>query len=463
MEDNLWEKIKQNLRASGDPNSDRFRWIEHVKFLSQSTENGVEKIILSAPSKFVKNWIQDHLLNEINAEFSQYLQVVTNIEVVSLNQTQNGQLSFKEELSQLPPMDSALLNSARIPEPKAKTEFLNANYTFGSFVVGKNNEFAHAASYNVAEQPGGKYNPLFICGPSGMGKTHLLNAVGNEIHRKFPDLRIRYLSAERFVNECVSGIRHKEMEKFRAKYREKCDVLLMDDIQILGQTEAVQEEFFYTLNSLFEKNCQVVVASDRMPKDINGLLDRIRTRLEWGIIADIQMPDVETRVVILKYKAEHLGIHMPEEVINYIAKISKKSIRELEGNLNKVKMYNELQGLPVTLERATEILKTHASDVGSLAMEDIQKIVTTHYNVSMVNLKSATRAKPIVTARQVSMWLCRKYLGKSLQDVGRIHGGKDHTTVMNAIKQINNQLSSNSEIKRDIDELETRIHNLTGL
>jgi chromosomal replication initiator protein len=380
----------------------------------------------------------------------------------------NAQSKPKEELRPFSVQIGALPSSPQLFHENRKTtpsgaDFLNPNYTFRTFVPGKNNDFAHAASYAVAENPGAKYNPLFICGPSGMGKTHLLNAVGNEIRQKFPSQRIKYLSADRFFNEYISAIRTKEMDKFILRYRDNCDVILMDDIHVLGKSESVQEEFFNTLNSLFERGCQVVVSSDRFPKDIPGLLDRIRTRLEWGLIADIQMPDLETRVVILRYKAEALGINLPDEVVNYIARISKRSIRELEGNLNKVKMYTELQGLSITIDHAKQILAAHSTESTTLTMEDIQKLCAQHFNIRVSDLKSSTRVKPIVTARQIAMTLCKKYLGKSYMDIGRAHGGKDHTTVMNAVQRIEEQLLTNADLKRDLEDIETRIHNLTGL
>ena len=296
-------------------------------------------------------------------------------------------------------------------------DMLNTDYTFSTFVVGRNNEFAHAASHSIAENPGKEsYNPLFICGPTGMGKTHLLNAVGNHIRVNFPHLRILYISAERFLNECISSIRRHEMDKFRLRYREKCDVLLMDDIQVLGRGEAVQEEFFHTLNDFFEKDQQVIVASDRMPKDIKGLEDRIRTRLEWGLIADIQMPDIETRVAILKYKSERKNMMLPNEVVSYVARISKRSIRELEGNLNKVKMFSELQGLPIGLDLAKRVLTTH-DDIATLAVDDVVKHVSEHYEVRMPDMKSKTRTKTIVIAREGDMELIKKDRDRSLVDI----------------------------------------------
>ncbi|MCB0394517.1 MAG: chromosomal replication initiator protein DnaA, partial [Bdellovibrionales bacterium] len=237
---------------------------------------------------------------------------------------------------------------------------------------------------------------------------------------------------------------------------------LMDDIQILGRGEAVQEEFFHTLNDFFEKGHQVIVASDRMPKDIKGLEDRIRTRLEWGLIADITMPELETRVAILRYKAEKRGIRLPNEVVNYIARISKRSIRELEGNLNRVKMFSDLQGLEINLELAKKVLAVN-DDTATMTSEDILKLVSDHFKVRISDLKSRTRTKPIVVARQVTMWLIKKHQDKSLVEIGRLMGGKDHTTVINAIRRINLHLQKDSDLKRDIEDLEGRIHNITGL
>ncbi|MCB0369963.1 MAG: chromosomal replication initiator protein DnaA, partial [Bdellovibrionales bacterium] len=269
-------------------------------------------------------------------------------------------------------------------------------------------------------------------------------------------------SAERFLNECISSIRRSEMDKFRMRFRERCQVLLMDDIQILGRGEAVQEEFFHTLNDFFEKGQQVIVASDRMPKEIKGLEDRIRTRLEWGLIADIQMPDIETRVAILKYKAEQRRIYLPNDVINYISRISKRSIRELEGNLNKVKMFSELQGLEINLSLAKKVLATH-DDTTSITIDEILKLTASHYNIRVADLKAKSRTKPIVSARQVAMYLVKNHLDKSLVDIGQAFGGRDHTTVINALKRVEDQQSKNLDLKRDIEEIESRIHNITGV
>ena len=457
----FWTQIKKSLKAKNLNNKPLQMWFEPTDLLRVEDRQNGRCFVLGVPTELHKYWITQNLLDRICSEISAIYQSSFQIELQVSGQNQlqlplQTEMSFVEEVAPTPAQTTA------IQQPYTR-DILNNEYTFSTFVVGRNNEFAHAACFSVAEAPGiGNYNPLFICGPTGMGKTHLLNSVGNHIRAKFPDRRIFYVSAERFMNECISSIRRNEMDKFRVRYREKCDILLMDDIQILGRGEAVQEEFFHTLNDFFEKGQQVIVASDRMPKDIKGLEDRIRTRLEWGLIADIQMPDIETRVAILRYKAEKKIMLLPNEVVHHIAKISKRSIRELEGNLNKVKMFSELQGIPITMDLVKRVLATH-DDTAVITIEEIQRMTAEHFKVRLPDLKSKTRTKPLVTARQLSMYLVKKYLDKSLVDIGRAFGGKDHTTVINALRKIEDQLTKDSEIKKDLEELEMRIHNITGV
>jgi chromosomal replication initiator protein len=252
------------------------------------------------------------------------------------------------------------------------------------------------------------------------------------------------------------------MDKFRQKYRENSDILLVDDVQYIGRGEAVQEEFFHTINNFIDRKKQVILASDRMPKDILGLEDRSRTRLERGLIADITMPDLETRIAILRYKAEKFGVRMPEDVVNHIARISKRSIRELEGNLKKVKIYSELQGLSIDYDLVKKILSHHESQ-STISLEEIQKLVADHFKVKITDLKSSTRAKPIVVPRQIAMYLIKKFLDRSLVDIGKAFGGKDHTTVMNALERVQHLQATDQDIMKDIEELEQRIHNITGV
>ncbi len=459
----FWFQIRTQLKSKNQNNKPLQMWFEPTHLVGVEDRPSGRCFILGVPTELHKFWISQNLLDRICSEISALYQNQFQIELVVTGQSSQPAYEIQTHHADVKPPIPGLETGVVASAFGNQRDMLNTDYTFSTFVVGRNNEFAHAASFSIAESPGKEnYNPLFICGPTGMGKTHLLNAVGNHIRTAFPHLRILYVSAERFLNECISSIRRHEMDKFRVRYRDQCDVLLMDDIQVLGRGEAVQEEFFHTLNDFFEKDQQVIVASDRMPKDIKGLEDRIRTRLEWGLIADIQMPDIETRVAILKYKAERKNILLPNEVVSHIARISKRSIRELEGNLNKVKMFSELQGLPMSLDLAKRVLSTH-DDVATITIDDIQKLVSDHYKVRVPDIKSRTRTKPLVIARQVAMWLVKKHLDRSLVEIGRSFGGKDHTTVMNALRRIEDQLNKDSEIKRDIDELEGRIHNITGV
>ncbi len=461
----FWNVVKSNLKAKNSENKLLQTWFEPTELIRYEDSAFGRRFHLGVPTELHKYWISENLFDRLCSEISSLYTQPFQVELVVTGQQGRVEPESPSALEEAMNQRSV----AEAPKPTmpldaaARRDILSPDYTFHTFVVGRYNEFAHAACFNIAENPGTEgYNPLFICGPTGMGKTHLLNAVGNHIRQKHPHLRICYLSAERFLNECISSIRRGEMEKFRLRYRERCDVLLMDDIYFLGRGEAVQEEFFHTLNDFFEKGRQVVVASDRMPKDIKGLEDRIRTRLEWGLIADIQMPDIETRVAILRYKAERRNLRIPEDAVAYVARISKRSIRELEGNLNKVKMYSELQGLDINLDLAKRVLSTH-DDTASITVEDIQRLVSDHYRVRVVDLKSANRSKPLVTARQVAMFLIKKNLDKSLVEIGRYFGGKDHTTVINALRRVESQLQKDSDLKKDIDELQGRIHNITGL
>ncbi len=472
LDANFWKQVKQSLRQRNKDNKWVETWIDPIEHIETITTGRIPKMILGVPSSIHHYFILENLLNQIYAEISSIYRGDFEIDVIISQQKsvavepQNiadvfHQADNEPQLS-LKPLNSGFsqtVKKAYVPS----SDSLNPDYVFSTFVVGRNTEFAHAASFNIAQNPGAEgYNPLFICGPSGMGKTHLLHAVGNQVKNTHPHLKIIYVSAEKFLNECVSSIRRGEMEKFRSKYRDAADILLVDDVQFIGKTDAVQTEFFHTINAFIERRKQVVLASDRMPKDILGLEDRSRSRLEWGLIADIQMPDVETRVAILRYKAEKMALKINDEVVNYVARISKRSIRELEGNLRKVKMFSELQGLSIDIELARRVLAHHETTT-AISLEDIQQIVADHFKVRLTDLKSPSRAKQIVVPRQISMFLIKRHLDKSLVDIGRAFGNKDHTTVMNALERVAFLQGKDMGIKSDIDELNTRIHNITGL
>ncbi|BEV66581.1 chromosomal replication initiator protein DnaA [Bdellovibrio bacteriovorus] len=457
------------MKSRNDNNKLLDTWLDPIEYVSTTGSADRPRLVLGVPNAlhqyFVIENLQDKIYTEISDTYGKPFEVEFSITGNKINSHIETSTTPDEVLSGSEILQAQLARAQNIQptQPRSSSDTLNSELTFSTFVVGKNSEFAHAACYNVARNPGADdYNPLYIYGPVGMGKTHLLHAAGNHIREQYQHLRITYISAERFMNECISAIRRHEMDKFRQKYRENSDILLVDDVQFIARGEAVQEEFFHTVNSFIDSRKQVILASDRMPKDIHGLEDRSRTRLERGLIADITMPDLETRIAILRYKAEKYNVRLPEDVVNYIARISKRSIRELEGNLKKVKMFSELQGLPIDHELVKRILAHHETQ-STISVEEIMKLVADHFKVRVLDLKSSTRAKPIVVPRQIAMYLIKKFLDKSLVDIGKSFGGKDHTTVMNALERVKNLQAADQDIAKDIEDLEQRIHNITGV
>ncbi|WP_374029474.1 chromosomal replication initiator protein DnaA [Bdellovibrio bacteriovorus] len=457
------------MKSRNDNNKLLDTWLDPIEYVNTTGTIERPRLILGVPNAlhqyFVIENLQDKIYTEISDTYGKPFEVefsITGNKVnthIETSYTPDDAMSGTEILQ----AQLARTQNIQVTQPRSGPDTLNSELTFSTFVVGKNSEFAHAACFNVARNPGADdYNPLYIYGPVGMGKTHLLHAAGNHIREQYKQLRITYISAERFMNECISAIRRHEMDKFRQKYRENSDILLVDDVQFIARGEAVQEEFFHTINSFIDSRKQVILASDRMPKDIHGLEDRSRTRLERGLIADITMPDLETRIAILRYKAEKFNVRLPEDVVNYIARISKRSIRELEGNLKKIKMFSELQGLPIDYDLVKRILSHHETQ-STISVEEIMKLVADHYKVRVLDLKSSTRAKPIVVPRQIAMYLIKKFLDKSLVDIGKAFGGKDHTTVMNALERVKNLQATDQDISKDIEDLEQRIHNITGV
>ncbi len=470
----FWDQIKQGIMARNTGNKYLHNWLDPISFIEVVGSPDLPRIILGVPSQIHQYFVIENLNEQIYADVAQALKAPFEIDITVVKSASNSSPELQSLLNnennvysenKFNPGLSSLNRNSSAPQnvgfkPK---DVLNYEYTFSTFVVGRNNEFAHAACFNIANSPGLEgNNPLVICGPPGMGKTHLLHAVGNQVRNSFPERKIQYISAETFLNEFVSAIRRNETDKFRLKYRDSADMLLIDDVQFIGKGEKTMEEFFHMINSFLEKKKQIVIASDRMPRDLPGIDDRNRSRLEWGLVVDITMPDLETRVAILRYKAEKMSIRLTEDVINHIARISKRSIRELEGNLKKVKMFSELQGLDIDITLAKKVLSAHETQT-VISVETIQKIVAEHFKVRVQDLKSTARAKQIVVPRQISMYLIKRHLDKSLVDIGRAFGGKDHTTVMNALERVNHLQSIDLDLKNDIEDLNNQIHNITGL
>jgi chromosomal replication initiator protein len=329
---------------------------------------------------------------------------------------------------------------------------LNPNFTFDSFVVGSCNQFAHAAAQSVAMNPSRSYNPLFIYGGTGMGKTHLMHAIGRALTAR-GKMRIIYTTSERFTNEVVTSIKHERMPQLRARYR-TTDVLLIDDIQSLGTKERTQEEFFHTFNELHDAQKQIVISSDCPPRDIGGLVERLRSRFEWGLMADIQPPDLETKMAILEKKAEIVGIHLPPEVCTYIAQKTKSNVRELEGALVKLTAYSSLTSNPITIQMAQQVLKDQLTKQDRrITIDSIQKAVAERFSIKPSVLKEKSNRKEIVLPRQVAMFLVKELTSASLPEIGRAFGGKHHTTVIHSINKIDTLRKEDPDLNKMINSL----------
>lgn len=332
----------------------------------------------------------------------------------------------------------------------------DGKYKFENFVVGTSNQFAHAACMAVSKQPGQCYNPLFIFGGAGLGKTHLLRAIGHSLSAANPSIKILFLTSETFTNELIHAIRTDRMREFRDKYRTHCDVLLLDDVHFLAGKERTQEEFFYTFNYLHEARKQIVITSDRYPKDIQGLENRLQTRFEWGLVADVQPPEIETRIAILKNKAENDNIHLSNELAQFIAGQVTSNIRELEGSLHRLSAYASLTGCPITEQLARQVFRDITpKSRHELTPEAILKVVALQYGVRVTDLKTGKRTKEHTVPRQIAMYLLRRHLVMSYPEIGKYMGGKDHTTVLHAVTKVARLLRDDSEIVRSVTSIES--------
>ena len=406
---------------------------------------------LRAASGLHKKWIQDHLLSDLRLHLRRRVGEACRVQLEVAEAP--PKLPVKPGRSLFPPAFSPA------PEnPSPRKGIFNPEYTFENFVVGRHNEFAHGACLSVSRAAlkktgaAGNFNPLFIYGPSGLGKTHLLNAVGQEILRSRPEARVFYLSAERFLNECIQALQKREMPEFQKKYRRGCGILLMDDIQMVSKGPRVQEEFFHTFNELHSRNVPVVVCCDKPPARIPKLEERIRSRLQGGLVVDISCPDRETRLAILRRKAERKGLSLSGESCGQIADAFKTSVREIEGALNKIKMKTDLRGGKLSQLEIQEILKESAKP--ALTAEIIQNKVAEKFHISLEDLRSPSRKKNVVAARQTAMLFIKTLLGKSLSETGHIFGKKDHTTVLNAIRKIRRLKENNAEFRIFFEDLQ---------
>jgi chromosomal replication initiator protein len=440
----IWIKAIDSLKERvGQQNFEI--WIKPISFLSMDEE----KVQLEVPNRFFKEWISEHFASQIQGAIAELTQKGCH-----LNFRIRNEKTEKKEGS------SPFLEKKESQRVHAQHPLFNPKYTFDHFVVGASNQFANAACLAVANLPAKNYNPLFIYGGVGLGKTHLLNAIGNHIiqQRILPDVKkICYMSSEEFTNELINSIRYEKMDEFRNKFR-KMDILLIDDIQFIAGKERTQAEFFHTFNSLYEARKQIVVTSDKFPKDIPNFEERLRSRFEWGLIADIQPPDVETKVAILKKKAEMENIPLPNDVAFFLASQIDSNIRVLEGSLIRIGAFSSLTKTPVDIQTAKEVLKNIIKPKEELiSIDSIQKVVSNFFNIKISDLKVKRKYKGNVLPRQVAMYLARKLTPASLIEIGEKFGGKDHSTVLHSIKKVEEKISKESSFKEMIDTLYGRI------
>ena len=413
-------------------------WLNPLEVLN-ITESAVE---LEVPNKFFKDWLSEN--------YHSLLQDIL-FQITKRHYSIHFRLKDGTEEKEVKP--KAADKNPRVIKQTMKEDGLNPSYSFEAFVVGSCNQFAHAAALAVAHLPAKNYNPLFIYGGVGLGKTHLLNAIGNHIVQNDLMAKVCYLSSEKFTNELINCLRYEKMTEFRTKYRNK-DVLLVDDIQFFGGKERTQEEFFHTFNTLYDSHKQIVITSDKLPKEIPGLEERLRSRISWGLIADIQPPDVETKVAILCKKAEIYNIALSNDVGLFLASQLGSNIRELEGALTRLRAFASLTGNDISISLAKETLKDILSDRQKMiSVDNIQKAVAAFYNIKVSDLKSSKKLKIFAFPRQISMYLCRTLTKASFPEIGAKFGGKDHSTVIHAFRQIEKKVAEDREIQKVIETL----------
>ncbi|MEP6888569.1 MAG: chromosomal replication initiator protein DnaA [Nitrospirales bacterium] len=413
--------------------------------------NGIydSSVRLEVPNKFFGEWLTEHYGDLMSEAFAMATgRDMTEIAVTFVAGEKPVDKSAASVMQ--PGMRSPVTGRPR------KVLHLNPKYSFSSFVVGASNQFAHAACRAVADAPAKAYNPLFIYGGVGLGKTHLLNGIGNHLAER-SDMRIAYVTTEQFTNEVINSIRYDKMIDLRKRYR-NIDMLLVDDVQFLAGKERTQEEFFHTFNALYEAQKQIVLSSDRFPKEMPDMEERLRSRFEWGLIADLQSPDVETRIAILRKKSDDEGIALPEEVIQFLAATMKSNIRELEGSLVRLGAYSSLTGQSITLEMAKNVLRDIIGEKKKIVtMDDIEEAVAERFHVKISEMKSRRRSKTLVHPRQIAMYLCREMTSSSFPEIGRHFGGKDHTTIIHACKQIAKAKEADLSLRSTLESLKDHI------
>jgi chromosomal replication initiator protein len=459
----IWEKTLENIKNQ-ITNPSFNTWFSETKAVLTTGEN---QLVLQVPNNFIQEWIETQytdLIEEILKDLTGNQWTLLLLTPKQVEKFKEKQKENKDYNKNDPENDNDLeIVEDNMEEKSPDQEFqngFNPKYTFDTFVVGNSNRFAHAASLAVAEAPAKAYNPLFIYGDVGLGKTHLMQAIAHFILKNNPDYKVVYVSSETFTNELINSIKDDSTVDFRDKYR-NIDILLVDDIQFLAGKERTQEEFFHTFNTLHESNRQLIISSDRPPKEIPTLEERLRSRFEWGLITDIQKPDLETRIAILRKKADVENLTIPNEVIIYIANKIQSNIRELEGALVKVIAYSSLVDREIDIELAREALKDLVNkkkqEQIEVNIERIKKIITDDYNLRMEDMESKKRTQNIAFPRQIAMYLSRELTDFSLPHIGDEFGGRDHTTVIHAHNKIKEKIENENDFSNKIERLTDKI------
>jgi len=445
----LWQDALVQLEASLNPQYFA-TWIKPLRLVRIDRD----LVVLEVPNRFVLDWVRDNYAKLIQQVLSELSAVSYRLQIDVAGQ--DKETSRSNQRSGPASKDPSPRQSEVILQSEGQTDInLNRKYTFDEFVAGSSNQFAFAAAMAVANNPATTYNPLFIYGGVGLGKTHLINAIGNAILKKSPAMRVCYYTSEKFTNELINSIRYNRMDEFHKKFR-SMDILLIDDIQFIAGKERTQEEFFHTFNTLHDGGKQIVVTSDKFPKDIPNLEGRLRSRFEWGLIADIQPPEMETKIAIIEKKAQENNLDLPHNVANYIASHAESNIRELEGFLIRIGAFSSLTGREIDLDLVREVLKNilKQREKEEISIDDIVKTVAGKLNLKIADIKSPKKNKNMVLGRQVAMFLARQLTPASYPDIGEKIGGKDHSTVIYAYQKIARLMETDAKLKKTVQDIE---------
>ncbi|MFN2239367.1 MAG: chromosomal replication initiator protein DnaA [Thermoanaerobaculia bacterium] len=432
---NLWNQVLGKLESRIEPNEYK-TWFAPTSLLAEKGET----LDVRVPD--------DRFVDEISARYGRAIR-----SILSELSSERTKVHFVADAMRPSPEREAAQAAARPQQPEIPHSTFNPRYRFTTFVVGSSNQLAYAASLSIAENPSGSFNPLFIYGGAGLGKTHLIQAIGQQIRTDHPEMRVVYMSADSFVTELITSIRYDRMSQFRDRYR-SVDALLLDDIQFLAGKERTQEEFFHTFNALYEAQKQIVFTSDAPPRDIPTLEERLRSRFEWGLIADIQAPDLETKIAILRKKAEEKKIDLPDDVSLFIAERVRSNIRELEGHLNRITAFGSLTGHPMSVDLAKEALRdVLAKENKPITPGEILKVVSAHYGIKVSDMKTKSNARPVSYPRQVAMYLCKALTDLSYPEIGKLFNNKHHSTVIYSVEKIERLKHEDPAVENTIDML----------